>query len=221
MSLLKPNLQLSTASLGGLQYLKYNAFTMSGIGASKYVPIAQPSFVVGFLTCAPPTGYQASCQTFKLTLPANATLPSWCIPGVPVAINVTINGMTYIWTPIVGSIDTANGTFLTFNNAAQQQSVITQAFSNQALDSISGTVVNSVTLCTQCQKAMLQVPAGSPSVNISPTADVNGANPGYVTTLTAGGGEYELLMPTGSKFDISDWYVQAASAGGSLNIRIL
>ena len=202
--------------MSGLQILRYNGFSTT-VPGTTYTQIAPPSFVVTNLSGTQPTAYQSVVQTYTATI-GSGVLPAWCIPGAPVYINVTYNGMTYTWATVIKDIDTTAGHFFTFCNA-DNQTVINSTFS-WALDAVAGSVVNSVTLCTVCQKAMLQVPAGSANVTISPVADFNGANPGYPTLLTAGGPEYELVQPTGSKFDITDWYAASATDTATLNIRM-
>jgi len=81
--------------------------------------------------------------------------------------------------------------------------------------------VNSITLVIQAQKIMFGVAAGqSNAISIAPVADAAGAAP-VSDSLAVGGAEYEITAPTGSKFDIADWWAKSAGGTPSLSIRFI
>ena len=84
----------------------------------------------------------------------------------------------------------ADGKTITLSMGQNLQQAFTKSLANVALDAIAGTVVNSITLIIQCQKAMFQVQTGqAANINLAPVADATGANPPYFVTVAAGGAD--------------------------------
>lgn len=218
------NFRASSAGLG-LTALRWNAFIMAATSA-KLIPIVPPSFVVAQITTTLGAEGMAVAQ-YKFIVNGSrsspAVIPAWCVPGAGVSINVTVGGVPIVFSGIVKDIDTTSGLYFTISPSSNQQAMsITTAWTNQNLDAIATGIVNSVTLLIQCQKAMLSVASNAGgNVTIAPVADVNGANPNYTVTLTAGGSEYEITAPFGAKFDLADWFVQSSASTVNLQIRFL
>ena len=198
-----------------LQGLKWNAFSVTP-GTSVYGQITPPSFVVNKITTKMGAA-QSGISQMILTV-ASGVLPAWAVPGAGVNVNITKAGVTSAcaWT-----IRDVTATTVTLAAPVDSDQVFTATYTNASLDAVAGSVVNTVTLVIQCQKAIFNCPTGSAaSTNVAPVADSNGANAPYVFTLAAGTTTYELDAPVGAKFDLADFWIYSTGSS-ALNIMFL
>ena len=215
------NFRVATAALAGLQGLRWNAFS-AATASSNYAQIPRPSFVVDHITTT--AGFSGggsaknSISSITLTAASAGTVPAWCFPGAAVNVNVTLSGAPFIWGAVVKDV-AANGTTVTLTDDPRKNSNLSTTLANVALDAIAGSVVNTVTLNTQCQKVMLSQPTRSGAITLAPAADAAGSA-FYSITLAVGGAEYEVTAPIGAKFDICDWWFKSAAAQ-TLTVRFL
>ena len=224
------NVRTSSASESRLTGLIWNAVSIAtAVNGGNFTKIAAPSFTVDKITT-----YQNRPQASQwpataagpnlinqivLTVASGGICPAWCIPGAAVKVNVTIGGIPVVFSTVIRDVS-SDGKKITFAMTQGLSNTLTQTFNAAALDAIAAGIVNSITLIMEFQKAMFTVPAGAGnSVLIAPTADANGANAPWFQTLTPGGSEYEITAPTGAKFDLADWWLQAVAGTPNISIR--
>ena len=114
------NVRVSSASLGGLQGLRWNSFQVTTSNA-KYNPITAPSFTVDKITTVnnaastntDTLGANTAIQSVILTVASSGICPAWCIPGAAVSVNVTKGGIPYKFATTIREVS-ADGTKITF-----------------------------------------------------------------------------------------------------------
>jgi hypothetical protein len=200
----------------GLTNLRWNGVAIS-VGTAALAALTLPSFVVNKISSVLGAQGVAASQ-FTLTIAAGV-VPSWAQPGAGVAVNVTIGGIPIL---LGGVIKDITSTTIVISPAGTDGRSITTAWTNQSLDAVAGSVVNTVTLNMICQRAFFYLPStATQNVNLAAVADSNGANPGFQYAITPGDAPFELEAPVGAKFDLSDLFFQAVTSSQTLQILFM
>jgi hypothetical protein len=202
----------ATTFLSGLNQVKGNSFRVSGITSAAFVRIAAPSFSVNKISVIQPSVQYP--MTYIRLFCAAGTVPSWAVAGAGVTVNVVVpDGNTINSLPAtVVSFDTVAGLYI---DCYVTDSNITATNYNQ-YTLTSGTV----TLITQCQKAIISTPSGNTDVvSLADSADFSGASQGWSQDIPAGSSGYDLSFVNGTKFDVTDFYLKSGSGSQTALIR--